>query len=130
MQIYIKTCVFVDDVIFLPSRRKTGKFQWIFVAGKFKLGFVLSYQDELSSSEISDRKYSRLTPSVAGNLESFFLLFSGSFFLLKIFVGVVTKVTQLIQETNVEFGLLYPLKIEVKIGNLGTKKFMLCARSF
>ena len=30
---------------------------------------VSPYQDELSSSDISDRKYSRLTPSVAGNLE-------------------------------------------------------------
>ena len=30
----------------------------------------LSYHEELSSSESSERKYSRLTPSVAGNLES------------------------------------------------------------
>ena len=40
----------------------------------FILNLSLSYHEELSSSESSERKYSRLTPSVAGNLESCSLL--------------------------------------------------------
>jgi len=51
----------------------------------YTLGYDSSpYHDVLSSSDNSDKKYSRLTPSVAGNLESWWLFFSAALDLLRL----------------------------------------------